>query len=198
MVGTSADLWRQLADEEVAAAIAVTDHIRGFMLPYQYAALYRLARDYNGERILEIGCLGGCSALVMSLAAPTAHIVTMSPDPNHVAATRRNTEGRSVKVLVTRSEDYLKEDETIWDMIFVDGDHKRAVYDLPWFNHLRIGGLMLFHDYTPGDAVRSACQPVYDAVNGMGERLGRAPDVLVVDTDRIGMAGFYRRESEAW
>lgn len=34
---------------------------------------------------------------------------------------------------------------------------------------------------------------VFEAVDRMAIRLGRRPDVMIVDADGVGMAGFYRR-----
>jgi hypothetical protein len=48
------------------------------------------------------------------------------------------------------------------------------------------GGLMLFHDYTPNNSPH-----VVAAVNELGIKLGREPDVSIIDKDNVGMAGFY-------
>lgn len=178
--------------------VVSTGHIPGLMLEYQYEALYRLALHFDGGRILEIGCYQGRSALVMALAAPRASILTMSPDAEQVVAAKRNTRGRNVKVIKARSWDYLKRDNGTWDMIFVDGNHLRVMIDMPWFNRLRIGGLILFHDYTPLGAGQRAHVEVCEAVDMLGAQIGRKPDVLIVGEQQEGMAGFYRREGEMW
>ncbi len=83
------------------------------------------------------------------------------------------------------------------DMIFVDGDHKNVVRDLPWWNALKPGGFMFFHDYTPADATSRPCPPVYEALNDFSIYLKRPePDVIVVDDGKLGMAGFYRTSSD--
>lgn len=193
--GTQDELWRQLVTPAIVADLALTEHVREKMEPYQYAALYNLTRKYDGGHILEIGGFLGRATLVMSFAAPRAKIITL--EPYYSEETRKNTAGcKNVKVVKTYSFRYLGETQVAWDMVFVDGNHKRVEQDLPWFNRLRVGGLILFHDYTPDDAVRSRCPHVYAVVNDMGESLGRVPDVLVVDAEKIGMAGFYRRKGE--
>ncbi len=197
LIGTPEELYAALASPEAEQALAATEHIPGKMRPYQYALLHRLAGAFDGGRILEIGCYQGRSAVTMAMAAPRAWITTMSPDGAQVAEARRHRKGWKVEVLRAASWDVLEWDKSVWDMIYVDGDHVRVARDLPWFNRLRTGGLMLFHDYTAGgDSVRGhpyVCQ----AVDGMAERLGREPDVLVVDSNGVGMAGLYRREGES-
>ena len=114
----------------------------------------------------------------------------------------RNVAGLDVAVMQTTSMKHLKLDRTEWDMIHVDGDHQRAWEDVAWFNRLKAGGLILFHDYTAKVnteiAGRKAHVQVVAAVDALGKRLGRLPDVLVVDSDGIGMAGYYRGEGERW
>ena len=200
---TADELWERLTSAEIARAIAETSHVHGLMRQYQKALLYRLAQRFNGGEILEIGCYHGASALIMSMAAPEARIMTISPDAEHVEITRRSVAGRNVAVAQTTSMDLLKIDRTAWDMIHVDGNHKRAQEDVAWFNRLAVGGLILFHDYTPAGAKitipeRKSHPEVVAAVDRLGEKLGRRPDVLVVDEQKIGMAGFYRGEGETW
>jgi predicted O-methyltransferase YrrM len=86
------------------------------------------------------------------------------------------------------------------DMVFVDGDHKRVSDDLPWYNKLVVGGLMIHHDYCPAAPLCTGprpCRWVYDAVNDFSRKM-HAPDVLMVDHNREGMVGHYRREEEVW
>lgn len=176
---------------EAEAAIEKSRHIKGQMETYQVAALFALATQYDGGNILEIGTFIGHSASIMAQAAPRARIVTLNSAAHEVKTARHNLgQWPNVKVAQAISWDYLDTyDGPPLDMIFVDGDHKRAVKDLPWWAWLADGGLMLFHDYS-----RERCPPVYEAVNGLGKMLGREPDVLIVDDQEIGMAGFYNRE----
>jgi predicted O-methyltransferase YrrM len=169
---------------------------------YQAAALYALARQYNkaGVRILEIGTAYGFTAAALAEAAPRAMILTITPNPgNFEAATKHLAAYPNIGVKQITSCDLLKEYPLPADlsMIFVDGDHKNVVLDLPWYNLLVPGGLMLFHDYAPLESGRP-CPPVYEALNDMAARLGRPFDVLVEDDARVGFPGFYRRAGEVW
>jgi len=162
---------------------------------YQAAALHVLASQYNraGARILEIGTFWGYSAAVMAEAAPEAQIVTLNPKAHEVPIARQNLSAYlNVKVVEAFSWDYLKDcDGQTFDMIFVDGDHKRVTLDLPFWEHIVPGGLFLFHDYSPDETPRP-CPAVYQAVNEFAFANGVIFDVLVVDDTGVGMAGFYK------
>jgi predicted O-methyltransferase YrrM len=163
----------------------------------QAAVLYALAHPYDlaGAEILEIGTAIGYSAAVLATAAPQARLVTLDVNTGRARLARgylRTYNG--VTVLCEPSWRYLARYRGPYlDLIFNDGDHKQLERDLPWWNWLKIGGLMLLHDYTPGHAPARPCAPVYDQVNAFAAWLGREPDVLQADEQGVGMAGFYRQ-----
>jgi len=186
--------------EVLARAAAIVPPSTRAIAPYQAAALYALARPYNrsGCRVLEIGTAQGYSAAVMALALPDAHITTLNPHEGEVVLARRalGEFGRRITILERRSWDYLGDySGEPFDVIFVDGDHKNIRLDLPWWSHLREGGMMLFHDYSPSGTPR-ACPPVYRALEEFKARLGRDFDYLIVDDTGVGMAGFERQPGE--
>jgi predicted O-methyltransferase YrrM len=180
-----------------AGALRESSFIAAQMLPYQAMALYALAARYNvaGTNILEIGTAAGFSASIMAQAAPKARIITLNPRDWEVKDAQRNLSAwPNVTVVEAASWDYLKNyTGPDLDMVFVDGDHNRVNYDLPWFNELKPGGLFLFHDYS-----EVTCRTVYDTVNLMAKKLGRNLDVSIIDTNFIGMAGLYRQDGEGW
>ena len=201
--GTEAELFEGLCQRApgARAALDATKHIRGEIRPYQRALLYLLTQAYDrrGAVFLELGTFLGNTAAIMAEAAPQAAILTLNVKAHEVKQARLNLKPwPQVHALEFASRFFLEAAEgTQYDVIFVDGDHKNIRYDLPWIDHLRPGGLMLFHDYSPKDA-RVACVPVYDALNEFAEMLGRPLDVAVADTDKLGMAGIYKREGDTW
>ena len=161
-----------------------------------------LASQYDRKDafILEIGANRGFTAAVLKLAAKKALVTTLEPDENNRREARGNVLPLGVVVRPEKSTLYLERTEGSgceYDMIFVDGDHKRVRLDLPWFNRLKVGGLFLHHDYSPLESARP-CPSVFEALNDFGAHLGREADVLVVDNTMVGMAGWYRREGETW
>ena len=172
------------------------------VLDYQLSALFALARQYNhrGARFLEIGTGRGGSGFVLSKAAPQATILSLGVSAEEVAGANGLWERTGCSNIVARvgaSWDVLAEwDGGELDLVFVDGDHNRIVRDLPWFDRLRSGGLLLCHDYSPPDS-RTPSGIVYAELNAMRERLGRPFDVELIDEGKVGMVGFYRRDEAA-
>lgn len=173
------------------------------LLDYQMHALYYLAEQYNlaGARLLEIGTGRGGSGYMLAKAAPQAGIISLTVDPNGAAqadslwALHRL---KNIDAQVAASWDYLAErPDSQWDLIFVDGDHNQIRRDLPWFDRLTVGGLMVFHDYSPQDSPRPSAI-CYATLNVFAEYLGRPFDVRIVDDQKTGMVGFYRREGESY
>jgi len=162
--------------------------------PWQSALLYCLAIQYNrrGGAILEIGTAQGYSAAIMAEAATEARLTTLNPKDSEWTKARENLQDwRNATVLKVKSWDYFDQSDQHYDLIFVDGDHGQVERDLVFWERVKPGGLFLFHDYAAEGSARP-CQPVYEAVNGFAARLGREPDVLVVDDRGVGIAGFYK------
>lgn len=201
LAGSPEDIYQAVATPDTGAALArarvSVPYGKQEVFQYQAACLFALARPYDreGARLLEIGTYYGFSAAVLAQAAPQATIVTLNPTAWEVTSARVSLAGfPNVSVMEVRSWDYLAmiDGEHRYDLVFVDGDHKRVRRDLPWWNRLTDGGLFVFHDYSPSGSGR-ACPPVYRALNDFRAWLGRDFDVLVVDDREVGLAGWYRR-----
>jgi predicted O-methyltransferase YrrM len=170
--------------------------------PYQGAVLAYYAHQYNrsGARILEIGTAIGYSACLMATAAPKAQITTLNPKDGEYEKARQNLRIRSnVEVVKQTSQEFAgMVDGQTYDLIFVDGDHayNMVLHDAQFFNCLRPGGLILFHDYSPDGSARPS-DGCYRALNDLQER-HREADVLVVGTGDVGMLGWIRQEGETW
>lgn len=163
--------------------------IPGQLLPYQAAALYMLACRTRGY-ILDIGTFKGYSASI--LAQTGRPVITLNPAWREAVAAASNlAPWRNVAVLGVPSWDYLAQCQgSRFGLVFVDGDHKRALRDAAWFDRLSVGGLILFHDVETAGVAK--------AVDALGVKLGRAPDVAITDTDGVSMAGYCRRRGELW
>jgi predicted O-methyltransferase YrrM len=170
--------------------------------PYQGAVLAYYAHQHNrpGSRFLEIGTALGYSACLMATAAPQAAITTLNPKDGEFEKARENLKIRStVRVIKKTSQDFLKTDaDGLYDLIFVDGDHAygMVLHDAQFFNRLRPGGLILFHDYSPEGSTRP-CAGSFQALNDLQDR-HRPADVQVIGSGQVGMLGWIRREGEVW
>ena len=182
--------------DDLSAMLADVVHVEGLMWNYQCAWLYALAQPTNGGHILEIGTYKGKSALVMALACPQSHIVSLTTQIEEVQAAAQALAGRLVDIRIVKSWDYLSSYAgPELDMVFVDGDHRHVRNDFGWFNWLRTGGVILFHDWSMMGT--SSVQACYHAINEFSaKQLGRPADVKIRDLLGVGMAGFYRREGE--
>jgi predicted O-methyltransferase YrrM len=208
LTGTAADLIQQMTDQhhELVNLLLKAREIRHnkAVEEYQAAVLYHLAHHFHqpGGEALEVGTARGYSASLIAQAIAPNILITLNPDVSEAESARRNLKRfGNVLVVYVRSTDFLTLDSfttpETFDFIFVDGDHKHVRLDFPLFNRLRVGGCIVFHDYSPQDSARP-CQVVYDALNELQDALGRSFDVLVVDDQHVGMAGFVRREGETY
>jgi len=166
---------------------------------YQAALVYTCASQYNraGAEIMEFGTCWGWSAAVIANAAPLAKLVTMTPNPNHAKiSSGQLARYKNVKVLDWKSTDLLASyTGPKLDMLFVDGDHDNIALDMPWWNWIKDGGLMLHHDYTPKGAPRQT-PVVYAELERFKAFIGRGPEVIVIDDQGTGMAGWYKRKGD--
>lgn len=189
------------AAEALLAARALVPGCKREVLSHEAAVLYALARQYDheGACVLEIGTALGYTAAILALAVPRADLVTLDPKPGeYERAATHLAPLANVLAVQQHSWDYLAAYRgPALDMVFVDGDHNQVERDLGWLGWLKMGGLMIFHDYSPVES-RRPCPHVYEVVNQFGATLGREADVLVVDSRLRGMAGWYRQDGESW
>jgi len=196
---------KHVAEVAVAARKAIRPG-KHEIAEWQAMCLYALATRVNlavkrmDQRLgfaLEIGTALGYSAYFLSRGLPHMFLTTLTPNDGERVAAQRALAPMAVECLGFKSWDYLKISKLNYDFVFVDGDHARVAWDLPWFNRLQPGGLIIFHDFSPAGSAR-ACPPVFNAVNLMAQQLGREPDVLLMNEQLVGLAGFYRRGGETW
>lgn len=109
-----------------------------------------LARSINATRILEVGTLGGYSAICLARALPDdGTVLTLELDPGHAAFARRwieraGQEGR-VEVREGSALDILPSlDGELFDMVFLDADKEPLPRYLDWaVRLLRPGGMVV-------------------------------------------------------
>ncbi len=117
--------------------------------------LHLLARLQGAERILEIGTLGGYSAIWLARALPAqGRLVTLEVDPHHADVARRNVDaagcGAVVDIRVGRAADVLErlvgERDAPFDMIFIDADKPAYPDYLRWALRLSRPGTLIVAD----------------------------------------------------
>lgn len=183
-------IWRYLysLSREAEHAFIKGKKIRAQTRPYQSLLLYILAKQYDGGTILDLGTYHGHSAFLFAEAAPKAKIITVDINPDHTKKAKDNLKRfNNIFFKTACSWDLAKDWELPLDMIFVDANHSLVKKDLIWFEHLKIGGLLLFHDYTEKGSPK-----VVKAVDWLAQSLGKEPEILIIDGKGIGMAGIYK------
>ncbi len=161
-----------------------------------------IARRCNspGALFLEIGTSNGYSAALIALSAPDAKLITLEPEQFAFPYAKEHLSSLpNVRVVNERSWDFLdiyKGPQL--DFVFVDGTHKQVMRDFPWWNRLKIGGLILFHDYNPERAILRPCPHVWAAVNLLSGYM-HPPEIMARNPgSRVAMAGFRRQAGEVW
>lgn len=181
---------RALFGHETAAQKTARAALRGahdgISLHAEEARILQLLIRLSGARkIVEIGTLGGYSALAMAAAMPEdGHIITLEKDAARAAQARANTaQEKRIEIIEGDARATLLQikDRAPFDMIFIDADKLNYTHYLDWAEeYVRKGGLIV------GDNTL-----LFDAV-WMQERPPR-----VRDTALAAMRDFNRRLADA-
>jgi predicted O-methyltransferase YrrM len=123
--------------------------------PLQGKMLHLFAQMVGARRILEIGTLGGYSAIWMARALPPGGmLVTLEFSPKHAAVARANLKRAGVLDRVDLREGaaleslpkLLDEDAGPFDLIFVDADKENNAAYLEWALRLAHPGTIIITD----------------------------------------------------
>jgi len=126
--------------------------------PSQGKLLHLLAHVTKAERILEVGTLGGYSAIWLARALPDhGKLITLELDEHHAEVARRNIDragvGHKVEIRVGPASQTLAtlSDEPLFDLAFIDANKDGYVEYLNQVLPLvREGGLILGDNTLPG------------------------------------------------
>jgi caffeoyl-CoA O-methyltransferase len=118
--------------------------------PVQGLFLQQLLKAINARKVLEIGSLGGYSAITMAMALPDDGLLyAVEINKTYCDFIRRKTEesgfSERIKVINSSGEDFLRNlsNEEIFDFIFLDADKPGYInYVNLSIPHLRKGGII--------------------------------------------------------
>ena len=168
--------------------------------PQQGKFLGLLAQISGARRILEIGTLGGYSAIWLARALPAdGQLVTLELSPRHAEVARRNLEragvaGR-VEIRLGPALETLPQlmDGEPFDLIFIDADKPAYAEYLDWSLKLvRPGGLIVADNVVRQGQVIDPLNPdpnVQGARRFM-ERLAAEPGLSAVTLQLVGRKGY--------
>jgi predicted O-methyltransferase YrrM len=170
--------------------------------PLQGRFLYIIARALQARRILEIGTLGGYSAIWLARALPRdGRLVTLEVNPKHAAVARKNLARAGVENLVqVRVGPALETLPELWaakegpfDLVFIDADKPSYPDYLSWAVRLsRKGGMIVADNVVRrGDVIDPAnTDPNVRGVRAMNEDLPRYPHLRSTVLQTVGRKGY--------
>lgn len=169
--------------QDALAANAAADLPEIDVAPNQGKLLHLLARLTGAKRILEIGTLGGYSAIWLARALPEGgRLVTLEREPRHAAVAQANLEraglAEKVEIRVGPALETLPRlaGGAPFDLVFIDADKESNVAYLDWAlklarpgalvivdNVVRRGGIL---DPETTNTATQGTQRLFDALKG--------------------------------
>jgi len=104
---------------------------RSSTLPSKGQLLFRLARYFNPEKILELGTSAGISTMYLALGSPKTKVITIEGCANIASVAEinfRRTKITNVEQNIGSFENLLPDilrNIGVVDMLFIDGDHRK-------------------------------------------------------------------------
>jgi predicted O-methyltransferase YrrM len=160
--------------------------------------LHLFCRMVGARRVLEIGTLGGYSAIWMARALPSdGRLVTLEISEKHAAVARANIAragvGEKVEILVAPAIETLAGLQPPFDMAFIDAD-KEATAD--YFAHcvrlVRPGGVIVVDNVVrKGEVVDAQSEnSMVQGVRRFNDSLGSYPNVSATTVQTVGAKGY--------
>ena len=189
-----------LEDALAAADAAGLPHIA--VSPTQGKLLHLLALTQGARRILEVGTLGGYSAIWLARALPAdGTLITLEIDPAHAAVARANLTraglDKVVDVRVGRAADSLAELEQAgaepFDLVFVDADKAgNPDYFASAVRLTRPGSLIIVDNVVRGGAVADAdsTDPSVVGTRRLHDVIAAEPRVSATSVQTVGTKGY--------
>jgi predicted O-methyltransferase YrrM len=210
----SADLWSSVDDyicEKLIGADAALDQALAAsraaglpdiaVSPAQGKQLHLLARMQRAERILEIGALGGYSAIWLARALPpTGRLITLEVEPRHAEVARANLARAGlaslVDVRVGKALDLLPalaaEGAGPFDLTFIDADKENIPAYFRWAVDLsREGGVIIVDNVVRKGALIDAASkdPAVQGVRALHDLVASEPRVSATTIQTVGAKG---------
>jgi predicted O-methyltransferase YrrM len=170
--------------------------------PAQGKLLYLLAKTLGAKRVLEIGTLGGYSAIWMARALPKhGHLVSLEYNPRHAEVASANIARAGlvgiVEIRVGAALETLPklaaESNELFDMVFIDADKGGYPGYLDWALDLtRKGGLIVADNVVRGGAVADGLSrdPNVQGVRSYLQKVAADPRLEGTVMQTVGVKGY--------
>ncbi len=163
--------------------------------------LYLLARLQGARKILEIGALGGYSAIWLARALPPdGRLITLEADPKHAEVARANISraglGDLVELRLGRALDTLPqlqaEGRGPFDLIFIDADKQNIPAYFTFALQISRGGSLIIVDNVirKGAVIDAdSADPDVQGVRQFNKMLAAEPRVSATEIQTVGSKG---------
>lgn len=169
--------------------------------PLEGRLLYIVARAMNAKRVLEIGTLGGFSAILLARALPeSGRVITLEVDAKHaevaLRAFRRAELDHKIELRVgpaLQTLPSLKEEGHFFDLVFIDADKENNVQYVEWALKLSHPGTLIVVDNVirDGDVVNARSDsPMTIGVRKMNEYVANEPRLAATALQTVGSKGY--------
>jgi predicted O-methyltransferase YrrM len=196
LIGQDDDLERALraSDEAGLPAISVS--------PSQGKLLALLARGIGARRILEVGTLGGYSAIWLARALPAGgRLISLELDPRHAEVAGENVASAGladrVEIRVGRAAQSLEAlaaaGEPAFDLVFIDTDKESNAEYFAWAMRLtRPGSLIVVDNVVRRGRVADTATTDRDVlgVHRLVDAMAAEPRVDVTTVQTVGSKGY--------
>jgi len=188
--------------DETLRAIAAAGLPSISVSPNQGKLLYLLARTIGARRVLEIGTLGGYSAIWFARAVgPDGRVITLEADSKHADIARANLTragvGAIVDLRVGRALETLPklaaENPAAFDIIFIDADKVSTVQYFEWALKLSRTGSLIVVDNVVREGAIVDRKSIDASVQGMRrffEALAAERRVEATAIQTVGSKGY--------
>jgi predicted O-methyltransferase YrrM len=196
-------------DEALDAALAASDAagLPGIAVSAPQGKLINLlARLVNARRILEIGTLGGYSAIWLARALPPdGRLITLERVPKHAEVARANIAraglanlvdvrvGQALDTLSQLADDLKNDRADPFDLVFIDADKPHNADYFAWSVGLtRPGGVIIVDNVVRGGAVVDEHDADSDVQGArrLIEVMAAAPWVSATVVQTVGAKGY--------
>lgn len=170
--------------------------------PSQGKMLQLLARSMRARRILEIGTLGGYSAIWMARALPEGgRLITLEVNPLHAEVARGNIARAGLESIVSIRRGHAldtlptlaQEGDDPFDLIFIDADKPSNPEYFEWAVKLaRRGSLIVVDNVVRNGTVAdpSSSDPSVLGVRRMNDLIAAEPRVSATVVQTVGSKGY--------
>lgn len=169
--------------------------------PLEGKLLQIMTAAMNAKYVLEIGTLGGYSAILLARAIPAdGHVITLEVDAKHAEVAKRAFARagveRKVEVLIGPALETLPKLQSeghVFDVVFIDADKENNVHYVQWALRMSRPGTLIVVDNVirDGDILNAQSDsPMTQGVRRMNDYLRNEPRLQVTALQTVGSKGY--------